>query len=140
MVEKSYSAATAWPSLWEPFRTFGARLADWVAPAAEASADEAAYRIAMELPGVAEADIELSVVEGVVTVRGEKRGEPEAGGATWYFSERQFGSFSRSFRLPPDADEAAAAAALKDGVLTVTVPKRAPAAPEGARRVPIARG
>lgn len=139
MVEKSHNPA-GWPSLWEPFRTLGARIADWVAPASEASSDGAAYRIALELPGVAEGDIHLTVDDGVVTVKGEKKTEREEKGDTWYFSERQFGSFSRSFRLPPDADEGGVAAALKDGVLTVTIPKKAASGPEGARRIPIARG
>lgn len=139
MVEKSHSAGL-WPSLFDPLRGVGARIADWIAPASEASTDDSAYRIAMELPGVAEDDIHLSVDQGVVTVKGEKRTSREEKGETWYFSERQFGSFQRSFRLPPDADEAAVKADLKDGVLTVTVPKKAPAAPEGARRVPIGKG
>jgi HSP20 family protein len=139
MVEKSHSAGL-WPSLFDPLRGVGARIADWIAPASEASTDDSAYRIAMELPGVAEDDIHLTVDQGVVTVKGEKRTSREEKGETWYFSERQFGSFQRSFRLPPDADEAAVKADLKDGVLTVTVPKKAPAATEGGRRVPIGKG
>jgi HSP20 family protein len=139
MVEKSHTSGF-WPSLYDPFRTIGSRIAEWVAPASEASVNDNAYTIAMELPGVAEDDIHLTVEDGVVTVTGEKKTSREEKGESWYFSERQFGSFSRSFRLPPDADEAAVKAALKDGVLTVTLPKRAPSAPEGAKRVPIERG
>ena len=138
MVDKT-PASGLWPQMFEPFRNMGARLADWIAPASEASSDDRAYRIALELPGVAEEDIHLSIDGGVVTVKGEKKTEREETGDTWYFSERQFGSFSRSFRLPPDADEAAVSADLKDGVLTVTVPRRKPAA-ETPRRVPIGRG
>lgn len=138
MVEKS-SISSFWPSLYEPFRSLGGRLAEWVAPASEASSGEDAYRIAMELPGVAEDDIHLSVEGGVVTVKGEKKTEREEKGDTWYFSERQYGSFARSFRLPADADEAAVKADLKDGVLTVTVPRKAPKPKEG-KRVPIRKG
>jgi HSP20 family protein len=137
MVEKSHTAGH-WPALFDPLRAFGARVAEWIAPASEAASDDRAYRIALELPGVAEADIALSVDQGVVTVKGEKRSEREEKGDTWYFSERQYGSFARSFRLPPDADEAAVSAALKDGVLTISVPRRAPSQP-AARQVPIAR-
>lgn len=139
MVEKSHTSGF-WPSLQEPFRNFGARIAEWVAPASEASVNDSAYRIALELPGVAEEDIHLSVEDGVVIVSGEKKTEREEKGESWYFSERQFGSFSRSFRLPPDADEAKVEAVLKDGVLTVTIPKRAPSAAEGTKRVNIQRG
>ncbi|PWG15881.1 Hsp20/alpha crystallin family protein [Salibaculum griseiflavum] len=128
-----------WPSLYEPFRNFGSRLAEWVSPASDASTDEAGYRITMELPGVSEDDIELTVDEGVVTVTGEKRVEREDKGDTWYFSERQFGSFRRSFRLPGDADADKASADLKDGVLVVTVPRRTE--PERqARKVQVKKG
>ncbi|WP_068109501.1 Hsp20/alpha crystallin family protein [Tropicimonas marinistellae] len=123
MVEKSHTSGF-WPSLYEPFRGVGERLSEWVAPAAEASGAENAYRISVELPGVAEKDIALSVEDGVVTLSGEKRTEREEKGETWFFSERQYGSFSRSFRLPPDADGKAVDARLKDGVLTISVPKR----------------
>ncbi len=138
MVEKT-PLGTFWPSLYEPFRQFGGKLADWVAPAAEASSGEDAYRITMELPGVAEDDIRLTVENGVVAVRGEKKTEREEKGDTWYFSERQYGSFQRSFRVPADADEAKVSADLKDGVLTITVPRRAPAE-QGGKRVQITKG
>lgn len=128
-----------WPSLADPFRMLGTRLADWLAPASEASEANGSYRISMELPGVAEEDIHLTVEGGVATVRGEKRTSRQEKGETWYFSERQFGSFSRSFRLPADADEAGVKAALKDGVLTVTVPKKEPAVAAPPKRVPIAK-
>jgi len=138
MVEKSHTAGL-WPSFYEPFRTFGSRVADWLAPASDASADETAYRISMELPGVEEKDIDIAVHEGVVTVKGQKSSEREEKGETWFFSERQFGSFSRSFRLPADAAGDDIAAHLKDGVLMLSVPRRQPETPE-ATRVHITKG
>ena len=138
MVEKSHSAGL-WPSLYEPLRTFGSKLHDFLAPASEASRDEDSYRIAMELPGVEEDDIELTVDGGVVSVKGEKKTSREEKGETWFFSERQYGAFSRSFRLPADADEAKVAADLRDGVLTITVPKLAPQE-KAAKTVKITRG
>ncbi len=137
MVESSHKAGL-WPSLYDPLRSMGQKLADWLAPASEASSDASAYTISMELPGVAEGDIDIGVDAGVVTVKGEKKIEKEDKGETWYFSERQYGAFSRSFRLPPDADEARVAADLKDGVLTITVPKTRPETPS-ARKVKIAK-
>lgn len=139
MVEKSHTSGF-WPSLYEPLRNFGDRLSEWVAPAAEASGVKEGYRITVELPGVAEKDVQLAVHEGLVTLTGEKRTGHEEQGETWYFSERQYGSFSRSFRLPPDADEARVEARMKDGVLTVTVPRKAPAADQASHRVEIRRG
>lgn len=127
-----------WPQLFEPFRHMGTRLAEWIAPASEASSDDNAYRITMELPGVSEEDIELNIEGGVATVRGEKKTEREDSGDTWFFSERRYGAFSRSFRLPEDADADAVKAEIKDGVLTVTLPRKTPVKSE-AKRVPIAR-
>jgi HSP20 family protein len=139
MVEKS-PATTFWPSFYEPFRQFGNKLAEWVAPASEASSDDNSYRIAMELPGVEEADIEISVDDRVVSVKGEKKTSREEKGDTWYFSERQYGSFARSFRLPGDADATKVSADLKDGVLTISAPKAAPEKGANARKVAIGRG
>jgi len=139
MVEKSDHAGF-WPSLYDPFRGLGARVADWLNPPAEASEGEKSYAINMELPGVDEKDIELTVEDGVVTVRGEKKTSSEKSGDTWFFSERQYGAFRRSFRLPADADEKGVTAEMKDGVLRIVAPKSAPSAAPKAKRVEIARG
>ncbi len=135
MVEKT-DASTAWPALFDPFRGFGTRLSDWLRPASDASSDDRTYHITLELPGVAEDDIHLTVENGTVSIRGEKKAEREDKGKDWYFSERQFGSFQRSFRMPADADDKAVAADLRDGVLTVTIPRKAPPRPD-TRRVPV---
>jgi HSP20 family protein len=126
MVEKK-AEHSRWPSLYDPFfeplRAFGHRVADWLKPASAASGTGDAYTISMELPGVLETDVDLSVDNGTLTIRGEKKTEREQKGETWYFSERQFGAFSRSFQLPEDADGSKASATMKDGVLEVTVPR-----------------
>lgn len=139
MVEKSHSSGF-WPSLYDPFREMGSRVAEWFAPASEASVGEEGYTISIELPGVEEEDIKVSVDDGVVTVKGEKRSEREEKGDSWYFSERQFGSFSRSFRLPPEADAGAINAALKEGVLKISVGKKAQQSGGGETQVPITKG
>ena len=138
MVEKT-DRTGLWPSLYDPLRNFGHRLAEWLSPPSEASAGKSAYDISMELPGVAEEDIDLSVADGVVTVRGEKKTQTEKSGDTWYFSERQYGAFSRSFRLPEDADGANASATMKDGVLHISVPKLAAKDADKAQRIKITR-
>lgn len=138
MVEKPMSSGL-WPQMFEPLRNFGARISDWLSPPSEAKADGNAYTIAMELPGVEEKDIDIAIKAGVLSIKGEKRVSREEKGETWYFSERQFGAFSRSFRLPADADEHAVSADLKDGVLTITVPHRSPEPDQGARKISIKR-
>lgn len=138
MVETTHTSG-GWPSVFEPFRTMGRQVADWFAPASEASVDVASYRVVLELPGVEDKDIDVSVHDGVLTVKGEKKSSREETGETWYFSERQYGAFSRSFRLPPDADAGKVGADLKDGVLTITVAKSAPEAP-AARKIAVKKG
>ena len=73
----------------------GERVREWLAPASEASGSDNAYTITVELPGVEEKDIDLSVDDGVVTLKGEKRTEREEKGETWFFSERQNGALTR---------------------------------------------
>ena len=142
MVEKS-TEYSRWPSLldplYEPLRSFGHRVADWLKPASAASGDDTAYSISMELPGVSEDDIELSINNGSLIVRGEKKTESEKKGDTWYFSERQYGAFSRTFQLPEDADGGKTSATMKDGVLKITVPRVAPEEKSTTQKIPISK-
>jgi HSP20 family protein len=109
-------------------KSFGKKIADWFAPHSEASAAEDSYDISLELPGVSADDIDVSVHEGHLTIKGEKRAEREEKGRTYFFSEREYGAFERSFRLPTDAQSSKITAEFKDGVLTVKVPKTEPPA------------
>ena len=68
-------------------------------------------------------DLEIAPGGDVPTVKGEKK-EREGKGGNRYVAERRFGSFQRSFRLPEDADPGKIEAGFKNGVLTVTLPKR----------------
>ncbi len=127
MVETNQTSGF-WPSLYAPLRGVGSRIADWLSPASDASSDEDTYRISMELPGVSESDINVTAEAGMLVVSGEKSSEREDKGDTWYFSERQYGSFRRSFRLPVDADDEGVVAHMKDGVLEISVPRKKPGA------------
>ena len=79
MVEKSHTAGSR-PALYEPLKSFGEKIADWFAPHSEASAAEDSYDISLELPGVSADDIDVSVHEGHLTIKGEKRAEREEKG------------------------------------------------------------
>jgi HSP20 family protein len=138
MVEKTEHSGF-WPSLYDPLRGLGTRVADWLTPATEASAGNGAYSISMELPGVSEEDIDLTVENDVVTIRGEKKTQEEKKGDTWYFSERQYGAFRRSFRLPEDADGSSISASMKDGVLHVSVSKKPVDQPKAAQKIKISK-
>lgn len=123
MVEQSHTAGW-WPNLYEPLRSFGQKVADWVAPRSDASAMADYYEINVELPGVKPEDVDVSVQDNSLVVRGEKRFEREEKGRTYFFSEREYGSFQRTFRLPPDADSDKVDATFGDGILCLKVAKR----------------
>jgi HSP20 family protein len=125
MVEKSHTAGW-WPKLYEPLRGIGEKIADWFAPRSEASVVQDCYEISLELPGVKAEDIDVSVEGGQLTVKGEKRFAREEKGRTYFFSEREYGAFQRSFRLPPDAQADDVTADFTNGVLVVKVPKAGP--------------
>jgi HSP20 family protein len=132
MVEKSHTAASHeaswWPNLYEPLRAAGRRIADFFAPDADAAATKNAYEIAVELPGVPHENVDVSLHDGLLTVSGEKTEERSEEGKTYFFSERRYGKFQRSFRLPEDVEAGDITADFKDGVLVVRIPKRSPAA------------
>jgi len=79
--------------------------------------------IAAELPGMTEKDVELTIDDGVLRISGEKRNERTEEAKGYYVSERSYGSFERAFALPDGLDLDKVAAEVKDGVLTVTLPK-----------------
>lgn len=138
MVEKTHTAGW-WPQVYEPLRNIGAKIADWFAPASDAASTEDAYEINMELPGVEADDIDIAVDDGQLTIRGEKRFQREEKGRTYYFSEREYGAFQRSFRLTADADAEKVAADFQNGVLTVRIPKAKPRQ-ENAKKIQIRTG
>jgi len=144
MVEKSYTAhgnhgADWWPGVFDPLRSFGNKVADFFTPNADASAQGDSYQINVELPGVAEENIDVSLHDRVLSIKGEKHSEKTEEGKTFYFSERSYGVFQRSFRLPEDADESSVQAAFKDGVLSIRISKQAAIAAE-AKKIRINTG
>jgi len=100
--------------------------ATW-APVADVRADERGYTFAFEIPGVLPEKVEVRCDNGILTVRGEKladsTNEVQDNQGSWLVSERQHGSFVRSFRLPGSTDETRVEARFMHGVLTVRVPK-----------------
>jgi HSP20 family protein len=93
-------------------------------PTTDVVEGEQAYTITAELPGMSEKEIEISLSADMLTLKGEKKEEREEKGQNRYVSERRYGSFQRSFALPEDSDPDKIEAAFKNGVLTVTLPKR----------------
>ena len=94
-----------------------------VVPSADLKEGDGEYTLTAELPGMAETDVDLSVANGMITVKGEKTEEKKDEKENYHLTERRYGAFQRSFRLPENVDEAKIKAAFDKGVLTVTMPK-----------------
>lgn len=85
-----------------------------------------AYTVQAEVPGVAKEDINVSIDGNVVTLSAEvKQHDSQSEGEKVLRTERYYGAVSRSFQLPVDIDQAAAKARYDNGVLTLTLPKKA---------------
>ena len=84
----------------------------------------------VDLPGIRREDVELNVEDGNLVLRGERRMNPEIPRENIQLVERSFGPFRRSFRLHPGVDADHVQAEIRDGVLTVTLPKREEARPK----------
>jgi HSP20 family protein len=82
------------------------------------------YAISVELPGMAEKDVAVKVHGGLLTITGEKKAERSEESGEMHLTERSYGAFTRSVRLPENADADSIKADYDKGVLTVTVPKR----------------
>jgi HSP20 family protein len=157
-VEVKKSAPARTPDVWQSFRSEMDRLFDrfaggfglpafrrmfelepawrsdssfgFTAPAVDVSENDKAYTITAELPGLDEKNIDVTVSDDMLTLKGEKRYEKDEQDKNRYMSERAYGSFQRSFVLPDGVDRDKIAANLAKGVLTVTLPKTAGAQKE----------
>jgi len=106
-----------------------------LAPHTDVSETDKEVRIQAELPGVSENDIEVSLHEDVLTIRAEKKQEHKEEREGVHFSERAFGTFQRSLRLPFQLNPDQVQARFVNGVLSVTVPKTQPQ--ERSRRIQV---
>lgn len=89
-----------------------------------------------ELPGMDEKDIDVTMQDGVLTIRGEKKFEQSEKGEDYHVMERRYGSFRRSLRLPETIDDDKVEAKFEKGILTITLPKR-PDAVRGEKKIAI---
>jgi len=113
----------------------GASLADVKFDVGE---DDKAIEISAELPGMDEDDVELTLSDGLLTIKGEKKAEHKEEEKNYHLTERRYGAFQRSFRLPDTVDEGKVKANFEKGVLKVTLPKNAEAKAK-AKRIPISK-
>lgn len=114
-----YTKALSWPrgGSQEVLTT-----ADW-APRVDIAETDKVFSIKAEIPEVKKEDVKVTVDNGVLTLRGERKQEKEEKNKKFHRVERFYGSFTRSFTLPDNVDEGKIEASFKDGMLTLTIPK-----------------
>lgn len=103
-------------------------------PQVDVADTETEVKVTAELPGMDSKDVELTLQDGVLTIKGEKKVET----ADEHYKERWHGQFERSFHLGPDVDPEKVMASFADGILTVMIGKK-PEALRTAKRIPITR-
>jgi HSP20 family protein len=96
-------------------------------PAINIYADDPALVLVAEMPGVEASELDLTVLNDTVTLKGSRRGEGSGNGARFYRRERPVGDFNRTVTLPEAVDPDSVQADYKDGVLTVRMEKAASA-------------
>jgi HSP20 family protein len=93
-------------------------------------ADDEAYVITAELPGLTPDEVKIDILEDVLTLRGEAAAEENGHGEALWREIPELGSFSRSLRLPEPVDAEQAEASMQNGLLTVRIPKAEAARPK----------
>ncbi len=130
-------------TLWKPFRelerirkemdniwdTFfdrkplsGYGVSEWI-PSLDVSETKNSYIVKAELPGIDPKDVEISLSDNVLTIKGEKKQEKEEENENYHVIERSYGGFTRSFRLPGQVQNDKVKATYKNGILKITLPK-----------------
>ena len=115
-----------------PLRTVpgeGVFFADW-APPVDVEETDKEYLIKAELPEVKKEDVKVQMLDGVLTIEGERKQEKEEKGKKFHKMERSYGKFVRQFSLPTEIEPAKIQAEFKDGMLNVHLPKTAEAKPK----------
>ena len=100
------------------------------APAVDVYEDEHKVTLKIEVPGIDEKDIDVQVENNILTVHGERKIENEEKEENYRRVERQYGSFTRTFTLPPTVDTEKVSANYDKGVLKIELPKKAEAKPK----------
>ena len=124
---------TDWPV--STSRMLDRRLGNFM-PQIDVAETEKEVRVTAELPGLEEKDVDVTLTQGVLTIKGEKREEHEENKRDWHHSELRYGMFERAIQLPAEIDADKAKASFKKGVLKITLPKTAEAQ-KNRRQIPI---
>jgi HSP20 family protein len=107
-----------------------------IVPRLDVTEDDKGFHVSVELPGMNDKDVAVTVDDRVLTVRGEKKEEKEKKDKDVFRRERAYGSFRRAIELPSDVDSSKIEAKFKDGVLTIDLPKTKQAQ-ERVKQIPV---
>jgi HSP20 family protein len=105
-------------------------------PQVDVTETDKEIKVSAEIPEVEAKDIDVSVEDSMLTIKGEKKYEREEKEKGQYRMERRYGSFQRAIELPAEVDESKAKAEFKKGVLRLTLPKR-PGAHSRRKKIPV---
>jgi HSP20 family protein len=124
---------------WDPFRSDwgGMRPSLDFVPHFDVKETKDAYVINADLPGVKDEELDVSLSGNLLTISGKREEEHREEGDSYYAMERSLGSFARSFTMPDGVDAENVTADLKQGVLTLRIPKKPEAQP---KRIAIGKG
>ena len=134
-----------WPTLfrdWSKFENFatppllGGDRNGFINVKFDVNETDDAIKITAELPGVSSEDMDISISDGTLTIKGEKKEEKDETDGDRHVTERRYGSFSRSLPMPTSIDENKISANCQDGVLTVELPKQ-PEAKSKAKKITV---
>src|SRR4249919_1253341 len=115
---------------WDPFRDFGFTAPNpWTPPVDIFQTGDQELVLKAELPDMSREDIDITIENGTLTLKGEKKFAGEVKEEQFHHVERRYGAFARSFSLPQTVDVSKVAADYKNGVLTVKLPLREEARP-----------
>jgi HSP20 family protein len=123
---------------WDPFRRIE-KVTGLLMPDVDVTETDSELCIMAELPGMEEKDVEIELSGSQLTVRGEKKEEREETKKDYHVSERRYGSFRRTLQVPDTIDAEKISAEMKNGVLTVVLPKTEEAKSK-ARKISVIKG
>jgi len=114
--------------LWNGVRSESGK-SSW-APAVDVHETETGYELEADLPGMNKEDIDVSLVDGILKIKGARKNEKETKEKGYHRVERSYGEFERTFQLPDSVNAEAVKAEFNKGVLHITLPKREEAKPK----------
>ena len=132
-IEAMVDRAFNWPAL-----RFGSTMpvSEW-GPRVDICESDGTYLFKADIPGLNKEDVSVSIAEDMLTIQGDRKRESEEIRPHFHRVERSYGSFSRSFSLPSDADPTSVHARCENGELTVSIAKKAGAEEGKAVTVPV---